>query len=198
MIAVLAGVASFLVAFTFDIFAIKGVRGVKPVVVFLVVALHAYAIYAACWGVDRFEIPGYVSLIGWATLPIWSLLLLYSLALELPTGQTYTRPGVGNRLITTGTYALVRHPGVIWYILALGSLLLACRSPILLVAVPVWVALDVIHVTVQDKFFFPRMFPEYKEYQKSTPMLIPTPGSISACIRTVRARRRGEQKSPGQ
>lgn len=197
MIAVLAGVASFLVAFTFDIFAIKSVRGVKPMVVFLVVALHAYAIYAACWGVSRFEVPGYVSLLGWATLPIWGLLLLYSLVLELPPGQTYARPGVGDRLVTTGTYALTRHPGVIWYILALGSLLLACHSRVLLVAVPIWAALDVLHVTVQDKFFFSRMFPEYKEYQKKTPMLIPTLGSISACIRTVRARRRCERKSPG-
>jgi protein-S-isoprenylcysteine O-methyltransferase Ste14 len=189
LIAVLAGAASFLIAFTFDIFAIKGVRGIKPIVVFLVVDLHAYAIYAACWGVSRFEAPGYISLFGWATLPIWGLLLLYSLAIEIPPGQTYARPGIGNRLITTGTYALARHPGVIWYTLALVSLLLASRSRVLLVAIPVWVVLDVLHVTVQDKFFFPRMFSEYKEYQKKTPMLIPTLASISECIRTVRMRR---------
>ncbi len=48
--------------------------------------------------------------------------------------------------------------------------------------------LDVLYVSVRDRFFFPRMFPDYPQYQRQTPMLIPTRESISACFSTLKAR----------
>ena len=191
MVAILAGVASFLVAFTFDFVSIKRLPFAKQAVVIIVVGLQAYAIFAACWDISRFWLPVYITVIAWILLPLWGLLLLYSLVLELPIADTYSRPGVGRNLVTKGTYALVRHPGVIWYILALVTLLIACRSKVLLIAVPVWAALDVLHVYVQDRFLFPRMFSDYLQYQKRTPMLFPTISSIKACIGTF-----GRQMQP--
>ena len=187
-IAVLAGVLAFLVAFSFDWVAMKRTPRAKLVVVFLVIGLHGYALYAALWGVSRFWLPTAVSVVGWVLLPIFAFLLLYSLVIELPSGKTYYRPGVADHLVTTGTYALTRHPGVMWYILALVSLLLATRSTVLLIAVPVWSLLDIIHVTVQDRFYFVKMFPGYRQYQQQTPMLIPTRQSLVACLLMLRRR----------
>lgn len=47
---------------------------------------------------------------------------------------------------------------------------------------------DVLYVSVRDRFFFPRMFPDYPQYRRQTPMLIPTRESISACFSTLKAR----------
>jgi len=85
-------------------------------------------------------------------------------------------------LIKTGTYALVRHPGVIWYVLFLIALLLISRSRLLLIALPIWVFMDVLYVFIQEKFYFPHMFPGYGEYKKETPMLIPNRKSFSSFL----------------
>jgi len=95
-------------------------------------------------------------------------------------------PGVGDRLIRTGTYALVRHPGVLWYALLLVSLIFVSKSKLLLVASPIWLAMDIVHVIIQEKFFFGKMFEDYEHYRRETPMLIPSRRSISACLRTIR------------
>lgn len=87
-------------------------------------------------------------------------------------------------MIKTGTYALVRHPGVIWYTLFLIALLLISSSQLLLIALPIWVFMDVLYVIIQDKFYFPHMFPGYEEYKKETPMLIPTRKSLASFWRT--------------
>jgi len=88
-------------------------------------------------------------------------------------------------LIKTGTYALVRHPGVIWYVLFLIALLLVSRSKLFLIAAPIWIFMDILYVFVQEKFYFSRMFPGYGEYKKETPMLIPTRKSLASFWRTL-------------
>jgi hypothetical protein len=45
--------------------------------------------------------------------------------------------------------------------------------------------MDIIHVTIQDRFLFGKMFPEYKDYRRETPMLIPNRKSIVAFVRTI-------------
>jgi len=61
-------------------------------------------------------------------------------------------------------------------------------SVVLLYAVPIRVVMGVLHVAVQDRFFFPKVFPDYPRYQRWTPMLIPTKRSMAACLRTLKAR----------
>jgi protein-S-isoprenylcysteine O-methyltransferase Ste14 len=85
--------------------------------------------------------------------------------------------GVADRLVKTGTYALVRHPGVLWLALFLSAAVLVSRSRLLLVATPVWLFMDVLYVWVQERLFLERMFPGYEQYEE-TPMLVPTPTSI--------------------
>ena len=188
MWAVIAGVFAFLIAYLFDWVSMRKIPGGKQVIALFVVGLHSYALVAAYWGVSRFSLPSAFSVLGWFLLPFSLLLLLYSLFLELPLAQTYSQAGVGQRLVTSGTYALVRHPWVLWYIIFLACLVIATRSIVLLYAVPIWVFMAVLHVVVQDRFFFPKVFSGYPHYQGQTPMLIPTRRSIAACLRTSKAR----------
>ncbi|MDO8715625.1 MAG: methyltransferase [Dehalococcoidales bacterium] len=127
----------------------------------------------------------------WSTWLGWSLfltslpILIYALFINLPFHKTYVATGVGDRLITTGLYTLVRHPGVHWFSLALLSLVLVSKSSRLLAAVPVFILLDIVLVIIQDKFFFTRMFLGYARYQQTTPMLIPNRQSIKAFINSL-------------
>jgi protein-S-isoprenylcysteine O-methyltransferase Ste14 len=98
--------------------------------------------------------------------------------------------GVGGKLITTGLYALVRHPWIHCFTLLLLSLVLVSRSSLLLIASPIWILLDIVLVVVQDKFFFDRMFDGYTHYRKETPMLVPNRRSINTfinCLKRARA-----------
>jgi protein-S-isoprenylcysteine O-methyltransferase Ste14 len=93
---------------------------------------------------------------------------------------------VGDKLVKTGTYALVRHPGVLWFGLFLLALVGVSRSKLLLIAAPLWFLLDVLWVWIQERFYFNQMFPGYEQYKRETPMLIPTRESIVRCVKTLR------------
>ena len=43
-----------------------------------------------------------------------------------------------------------------------------------------------LYIIFQDLWTFPRTFFNYKEYQQSTPFLIPNRKSIRVCLRTIR------------
>jgi protein-S-isoprenylcysteine O-methyltransferase Ste14 len=59
----------------------------------------------------------------------------------------------------------------------------------MLIAAPIFVVLNTTLVVFQDKYFFPKMFEGYNEYQKETPMLVPNRRSIKAFIKTLKQRR---------
>ena len=126
----------------------------------------------------RFRLPEWAVLAGWVLLPVSGLMLVYSLFVELPLTRSYARGDEPPRLITTGTYALVRHPTVLWYILVLFALLLLSRSWLLLIAAPVWVALDILWALVQERFSLSGARAEYSDYRQRTPFLIPTRRSM--------------------
>ena len=113
------------------------------------------------------------------------LLLVYSLFLEIPFAKTYVGEGVGDQLITTGTYALVRHPGVLWLALFLLALVLVSGSRLLLIAAPAWIAADVLYVWLQEKLFLREVFPGYEAYRQETPMLLPSWKSMGRCYKTT-------------
>jgi protein-S-isoprenylcysteine O-methyltransferase Ste14 len=185
-LAVIIGVVGFVIAYFFDLVSLKRLRTGKQAIGFLFVALEGYALFLACWGASRFWLPFGLIAFGWLLLPLSLALFIYSLFIEIPFIKTYHNAGVGDQLVRMGTYALVRHPGVIWYALFLLSLLFITRSITLLVAAPVWLLMDVLYVVIQERFFFSKMFPEYDEYCRQTPMLIPTRRSISQCLKTLK------------
>jgi protein-S-isoprenylcysteine O-methyltransferase Ste14 len=182
---ILLGCLALVIAFFFDPAALKGIRYLKQVVGLACVLMFGFALVMVCLQTDRLSLPGWVSCIGWPLLALSIFLLVYSLFLELPFRETYAENGVGERLIKTGTWALVRHPGVLWFALLLVALLMISGTKLFLIAAPIWFLLDVLHVWYQERFYFSKMFPGYEQYKRETPMLIPNRRSVIRCIKTM-------------
>jgi len=183
---ILLGSLAFLVAFFFDLAALKGITYLKQAIGLVFVSLFGLALLMVCLTAERFSLPHWLSWVGWPLLILSACLLVYSIFLEIPFKQTYALNGVGDKLVKTGTYALVRHPGVLWFGFFLLALVVISRSRLLLIAAPLWFFLDVLWVWIQDRFYFSQMFPGYEQYKRETPMLIPTRGSIVRCVKTLR------------
>lgn len=180
MIYVAVGCLGFFVIHLLDVVSLKRVPRVKPITWVAGVGLLVYALVMVSVQPDKLPLsPGYTWL-GWFMLSISVLPLVYSLFLNLPFRETYVAAGVGKKLVTTGLYAVVRHPGVHWFILVMLSLVLISRASLLLIAAPVFILLDIILVIVQDRFFFGRMFDGYDRYRRETPMLVPNRQSLIA------------------
>ena len=68
-------------------------------------------------------------------------------------------------------------------------MVLVSRSLVLAVAVPFWIAANVGCVYLEEKVNLEKAFgEEYKEYQRGTPMLIPTKASLLRFLRIVFSR----------
>lgn len=184
--AIWVGAVGFLIAFTLDLVSLKRIPALKPVVISIVVALQIYALYKISVDVERFLLPGWLTVVGAILALLGFFLLVYSVFIEIPFIASYARSGPGDKLVTTGTYALTRHPGFLWFSLFLIGFLLATRSRPLLVAAPIWLALEIVWVVLEDRFFFVRTFRDYTKYQQETPMLIPNISSIKRFMTTWR------------
>ncbi len=135
---------------------------------------------------NRFPVPPALQAAGWLLSALFFLLLVYSLFVEIPISKSYGNAERGRHVVRTGTYALVRHPGVLWFFFLTLSLVVVSGSRPLFAAVPVWTLLNIALVTVEDWIFFPMTFgSEYKRYRRSVPFLIPTPSSVHACLSTI-------------
>jgi protein-S-isoprenylcysteine O-methyltransferase Ste14 len=119
-------------------------------------------------------------------LAVSASLLIHSLFISLPFRKTYVDTGVGDKLVKTGLYALVRHPGILWFPLFMLSLIPISRSSLLLIAAPTFIALDIVLVVIQDRLIFGRMFHGYDSYRRETPMLLPNRRSFGAFLRSLR------------
>jgi protein-S-isoprenylcysteine O-methyltransferase Ste14 len=126
----------------------------------LLVSSHLLASLAS----ERMALPGWSLGLGAALLPLGGALLVYSLFLELPFRGTYLSTGSSAQLVRTGTYALSRHPGVLWYGLLMAALTLVTRSQLLLTAAPLWLAADVLWVLLQERILLTRGFPDSADY----------------------------------
>ncbi len=109
------------------------------------------------------------------------LFMLYSLFFALPFRKTYIE-GDGNKVVDTGLYALCRHPGVIGFFAMYIFLWLATGSSLVFAAAIIWTVMDIIHVWVQDRYFFPKALRGYEAYRQKTPFLIPTKKSLNNCL----------------
>lgn len=179
------GASAFFLGVLFDLVALRPIPWVRQGLGIVAVMIHLYAFVAVSLAGPVLDIPIYLSVVGWLLAALGGFLLLYSLFLELPLAQVYAGTGAGDFLVTHGTYALTRHPGVLWYGMLLLGLLLAIRSQLLLLAAPLWFILDVAYVVIQDRYIFPKTLRGYDRYQQTTPMLFPTRASIIRCWHTL-------------
>jgi protein-S-isoprenylcysteine O-methyltransferase Ste14 len=122
--------------------------------------------------------------IAGAVLGLASLILLASsLFFELRPAPS---DAAARLVVSTGTYALCRHPGVLWLFGLHASLVLVSGSTLLLVALPFWTAANLALVIVEDRVFFPRIFGDaYLRYQQSAPFLIPNRTSAREALATL-------------
>ena len=186
MIYIVLGGIGFLLIHLLDIASIKRMPGMKPITWLVGNGLVVSSIIMLCLSPDKLALPVWSTWLGWVLLPISLFMLIYSLFINLPFSKTYIATGVGEKLITSGLYALVRHPWLHWLILAMLALILVSKSSLILIAAPIWVFLDIVLVSVQDRFFFSKMFAGYEKYRRQTPMFIPNRRSINAFINSLK------------
>jgi len=181
---ILLGVFAFGLVLLFDWINLRRLSVIKLLTWVTALALLVYAIIKLILETPRLNLSAFTTPLGLFLLTISVCLLVYSLFIEIPFVTTFATTAT-NKLVTSGTYALVRHPGVLWLALVFISLLILFPSGILLLAAIVWSGADVLLVFIQDRFLFPKMFPDYFEYRRQTPFLLPTRASFKACLRTL-------------
>ena len=158
MIYIVIGSLGFLIIHLLDIVSLKRVPGAKPFTWILGSGLLVYSLIMICLAPDKLLLPIWSTWLGWALLSLSLILLIYSLFINLPFRKTYITTGVGDKLTTTGLYALVRHPWVHCFTLLLLSLVLVSRSSLLLMASPIWILLYILLVVIQDKFLLIQIY----------------------------------------
>lgn len=128
----------------------------------------------------RFILPTSLRVLFGVMTILFLLLLVYSVVYEVGknTYQYHQIP----KLITNGTYALSRHPGVLWLFGFYLSLGLALTNQGLLLAAVVFTFANTIYVYVQEKIIFIHIFDHYQQYQEHTPFILPNYRSLKAFI----------------
>lgn len=128
--------------------------------------------------------PFYRGLGGFLTA-VGALVTLYVVFLEIPMWQRYgSNPHPP--LVQEGTYAACRHPGVWGMLMFLVGICLLVPGPSVWQLAVAWGILELVLVTFQDVWLFPRAFPEYPAYRARTPFLFPTKESIRAAWRSYK------------
>ena len=186
MLYIVLGIIGFIVIHLFDLVSLKRVPRAKPIVWASGSGLLIYSLVMICLTPDKLVLPVWLTWLGWGLLSLSLPLLIHSLFVGLPFRKTYLATGIGDRLITTGVYALTRHPGVIWFTILMLALIPVSGSRLLLIAAPVFIALDILLVAIQDRFIFGRMFDGYESYRRRTPMLLPNRRSLNVFLRSLR------------
>ncbi len=182
---IVTGTVAFLFLFLFDIFTLNNAGKPKKFFGILGLGLFIYSAVMVTVVSEKIMLPMGIRLLS-GVLWIGSMfLLIYSLFLELPFVQTYGNEEHSSTLVDTGTYALCRHPGVLWFGLVFFFFFFTTGAVLLIPAGILWTAIDIFHVYLQEKLFFPKMFSGYGEYRQTTPMLIPTLKSIGRCVNTL-------------
>jgi protein-S-isoprenylcysteine O-methyltransferase Ste14 len=140
-------------------------------------------------GETRFSLPLGIRIMLFVFACLFFYLLLSALFFSLPFHDTYLE-SKENRVVDRGLYALCRHPGVLFFFMMYVCIWLFSGSLLTFWAMIVWTAMDVLHVWVQDRWFFPHTISGYTQYQKTTPFLIPTPDSFKNCLQSAGGRGR--------
>lgn len=184
MIYVIMGCLAFLFLFIFDINKIKTKITILNSMFALGASLLFYAsimliistpqdFEVSLWGVVLFSILSFIS----------GLFMFYALFGALPFKKTYVQVN-HNQVIDSGLYALCRHPGVWGFFFMYLFAFLASGRWIVLIACIVWTVMDILHVWIQDVYFFPKMLQGYTSYQKHTPFLVFNSNSLQRCLNT--------------
>lgn len=187
MVGIGLGAASFAVILWVDLISLKGIRFAKPLLWLAGTAAFALAAILTIRTSPRIPLAPPLPVLGYVLAGVFFLLLVWSLFLEIPFVSAYLESRGSQRLVTSGTYALCRHPGVLWLGGLIAGLFLASGALLLAPAFIVWIGCDVLLVYLQERLFFLRLFgSDYRKYQREVPMVVPTLGSLQRCVHTLR------------
>lgn len=176
------GIIGFISMLLFDIFSMIGKNALKYLFGIIGVAVIIISTGFILYEDIQIKFSGGVIISNFLFLIIFGCLLFYSLFFEVGVMSTY---GKNNKpsLVTKGTYGLVRHPGVIWLLIVFINLYFIFGNELIIYTGITWTLVNVVYVYIQEKFIFEKIFIEYKEYKKVTPMIIPTFNSIKTTFK---------------
>lgn len=187
------GATSFFVFFWIDAVALRRIEWVKPVIVLTTAVLFAWGLVLTLHDPSQIDIPRPLHALGWIFLVLFSAAMVYSLFIEIPFTTAYFRKGHPTLVISLGTYALCRHPGVLWFAGLMISIFLVSGSHRVLLAAPLWAGLNLLFSVLQERYFLvPMLGADYEAYRERVPMFIPTMSSARECARTL-VRREGNE-----
>lgn len=169
-----------------DIAALRRTPVVKPYLLTMSGLGHIVGVYTLARHSSRFDPPPALRALCFVLAPLGVAAMFYSIMVEIPFRKAWVDQGHTDELVDTGTYALARHPGVIWFTFAIVSLAVATRSRRMLLAAPLLIAGDVAHVAFQEQEVLVEVFGDsYREYQQRTPFLVPTVASFTRFLQTA-------------
>ena len=182
----------FLLPLVFDVADTRALRVVKWFCALACPILYLGATFILWTDPWRLALPIGARIAAGACAVPFLLLLVQSLLVEVrsPVGSG----SAGRRaLVTTGTYALVRHPGVLWYVFFHLLAGVAVGSVPFLLAAPLWAGVNAAVAAVQDRFIFPGVFgaQSYDEYRRAVPFVVPSRASLRRCLATLGLLRTG-------
>lgn len=175
MIALLLGIAGFILCFLYDInsFTLRSrvLHCTFGIGTALIAAATALDLWAA-WKADAFS--GFPDLLLLLLGSACFAALIYCLFFALPFHETYAEQTDGRCVYDRGVYALCRHPGILCFFgMFLFVGIAALPSPLLMHGC-VFSLLNLAYALFQDRITFPKTFCDYHTYRKRVPFLIPT------------------------
>lgn len=186
MFYILTGVIAFLSLLLFDFVVLRNYKIIKPLIWIVGTMLFLFSLLKISFYPQAIDLPFWIVCIGWTLLIVSSVLLIVTLFINIPTGRTYVVSNNTNKLVTSGFYSLTRHPGVLWFLFLMISMVLVTRSLISVIAAPIFVVCDVAVAYVEDRYIFPRLFKNYGNYKSKTPFLMPNSKSFRDFVRYLK------------
>lgn len=135
---VLLGALAFPLLMPFDWLALRDCAWPKNLLLLVGGIAFIGGSYRAILAGSLISISPPLSFVGWAMTGVSTILLFYSLIIEIPFTTTYLSPSAPSQVVSTGTYALTRHPDIIWMAVLLTGVVLVSRSATFVVAAFVW------------------------------------------------------------
>jgi len=178
---ILLGVIGFIFMFVFDILSMKQKVVLKYVFGIFGLVLLIFSIVQISFTKSSLNVSMSLLIIGYVLFALSMSLLIYSVFYEVGFKQTYKKQSEFE-LVTDGTYRLTRHPGVLWLFIVFLSISLMFQNYYMLIAGGIWTITNCIYVCMQEKFIFVKVFTGYKDYQESTPMILPNITSIKKTL----------------
>ncbi|HUX20242.1 MAG TPA: hypothetical protein VMW69_03315 [Spirochaetia bacterium] len=175
MLYLTVGATGFLSVILYDLAQIRGMRGAASIlssigylcilasIVFLMITVHPRTI-----ALEFLIVKGFLT-------SVFLILLIYSVGFEIPIAlrRGGVKGATERRVVATGFYGMVRHPGFVWFALLWASIIFLYQDAVVAAVGIALVVIDFVLIVLEDLVFFPRIFCDYEEYKHRVPFLVP-------------------------